>query len=194
MLALIEMRALLWPRCRLALALLALLNLLCLTVAHPSEPRPKIRLSPPANSSLSNPATINCSPRYLSPPLSDCRETVRLIPLGRKLLDFWDTLQPPRHGELTPQSWRWPGGECRLGLHFPQNPTTLRDYSSWDNIRTQAGALLDECVRDLRQGGDIKVGVFGSLQLTVFQESFSGVIGNSTGVGVGAGTNIVETT
>ena len=187
------MRALLWPRCRLTLALLALLSLLCMTVALPPEPRPEIRSSPLANSSLSNPVTIQCSPRYLSPPLSDCHETLRLIPLGRKVLDFWDTQQPPGHGELTPQSWQWPGGECHLGLHFPQNPTTLRDYSSWDHIRRQAGHLFDECVRDLRQGGDIKVGTLGSLQLTVFQESPNGVTGNRTGVGVGPGTGGVDT-
>lgn len=185
------MKASLWSRCSNVLVLLAPLHLLCMTVALPSEPKPEIRSSPQANSSLSNPVTIECSPRYLSPPISDCVETVRLIPLGRKVLDFWDTQQPPRQGEETPQSWQWPGGECHLGLHFPQQPTTLRDYSSWDNIRRQAGHLLDKCVRDLRQGGDIKVGVLGSLQLTVFQES--SITGNWTGVGVGPGTGGVAT-
>lgn len=189
-----EMKALFCLRCRIVLVLLAPLHLLCMTVALPSSSRPEIRALPPANSSLSNPATIQCSPRYLSPPLSDCRDTVRLMPLGRKVLDFWDTQEPPRHGERTPQSWQWPRGECQIGLHFPQNPTTLRDWSSWDNIRRQAGALVDECVRDLRQGGDIKVGVLGSLQLTVFQEVLNPVTGNQTGVGVGPGTSGVETT
>ena len=182
----------LWSRCRIALAQFAALNVLRMTVALPSTLTPETSSFQQPNSSLLNPATIDCSPRYLAPSLSDCRETVRLLPTGGKVLDFWDTQQPPKHGEPSPQSWQWPGGECHLGLHFPQDPTTLRDYASWNHIRKQADALLKACVRNLRQGGQIRVGTFGSLQLTVFQESPDWLAANRTVLGVGSGTSGVE--